>query len=346
MPDHTITTLLIEDSGLMRIVLSDTVRRDPELKLLGTANNGQDGLAKIQNLQPNVIVTDMVMPECDGLDVVKTVMRVRPTPVILLSSLAKGHPKVFEALSAGAFDFLNKEEVAALAKQDIFPLNELIKVAGQVSTKKLERQDIKKNTHTHSFDQKPKYEIIAVGASTGGPSAIETLLCGLPANLNIPVVIAQHMPEQFLISFTKRLAKITPLRVKIAERNEALQGGTVYIAPGHTNTQITREAITNRPVFDFTTQQYQEFNHPSINSLFVSLAEVYQEKAIGVVLTGMGRDGTKGLDAIQRRQGFTIVQDEPSSIVYGMPKSAIEHGVAQQVLRMKEMPGFLVSCLS
>lgn len=346
MPDRTITTLLIEDSGLMRIILSDTVRRDPKLKLIGTAPNGQEGLTKIHSLQPDVIVTDMVMPECDGLDVVKSVMRVRPTPIILLSSLAKGHPKVFEALSAGAFDFLNKEEVASLAKQDIFPLNELIKVAGQISAKKLSRQSIRKNTHTHSFDQKLKYEVIAIGASTGGPSAIETLLSGLPANLNIPVVIAQHMPEQFLISFAKRLARITPLQVKIAERHEALQGGTVYIAPGHTNTQIIREVSTNRPVFDFTKQQYQEFNHPSINSLFITLAEVYQEKAIGVVLTGMGRDGTKGLEAIQRQQGFTIVQDELSSIVYGMPKSAIEQGVVQQVLRLREMPGFLVSCLS
>nr|WKN39253.1 chemotaxis-specific protein-glutamate methyltransferase CheB [Tunicatimonas sp. TK19036] len=341
-----ITTLLIEDSGLMRIILSDLLRKDPEIELLATASNGKEGVAKIHKLKPDVIITDMVMPESDGLEVVKTVMSSYPTPVILLSSLEKEDPKVFEALSTGAFDFLNKEEVASLARQNQYPLNELIKAAGEVPLEKLRQRDIKKNNHAHSFDAQLQYEIIAVGASTGGPSAVETLLQGLPANLSIPVVIAQHMPEHFLISFAKRLDKITPLKVKIAERNEVLCGGTVYIMPGNTNTHVIREPLNQNPVFRFTKRQYKEFNHPSVDGLLLSVAELYREKAIGVVMTGMGKDGTEGLKAIHQYKGYTIAQDASSSIVYGMPKSAVECGVVKQVLRLREIAGFLVSCLS
>jgi len=346
MPQAVTSTLLIEDSGLMRIILSDSLRNDPQIKLLGTAANGKEGLAKVQKLRPDVIITDMVMPEIDGLEVVQTVMQTCPAPVILLSSLNKEHPKVFEALSAGAFDFLNKEEVAALAKQHQFPLNEMIRLAAEVPLEKLGRRNSKANTHHHSFEPQLQYEIIAVGASTGGPAAIETLLSGLPANLNIPVVVAQHMPEQFLISFAARLNKISPLPVKLAERNEELCGGKVYVLPGHTNTHIVRDTLTQQPLFRFTARKYREFNGPSVDGLFISAAESYREKAIGVVLTGMGKDGTQGLEAIHRLQGYTIAQDAASSVVFGMPKSAIEQGVVKQVLRLRDIAGFLVSCLA
>ncbi|MEQ9440832.1 MAG: chemotaxis-specific protein-glutamate methyltransferase CheB [Cyclobacteriaceae bacterium] len=346
MPSRKTTALLIEDSGLMRIILGDILRSDPEIELLGTASNGNEGVAKVKKLRPDVIITDMIMPESDGLEVVKTVMQSYPTPVILLSSLEKEHPKVFEALSAGALDFMNKDQVATLAKVKQFPLNALVKAAAEVPLDKLTNRDVRKNTHAHSFEQQLRYDIIAIGASTGGPAAIETLLNGLPANLNIPVVIAQHMPEQFLISFAKRLNRIIPLQVKIAERSEVLCGGIVYIVPGHTNTHIIREVTTQKPMFRFTPRKYKEFNAPSIDGLFMSLAEVYQSKAIGVVLTGMGKDGTQGLAAIHRQQGYTIAQDASSSVVYGMPKSAVESGVVKEVVRLREIAGFLVSCLS
>ncbi|WKN41382.1 chemotaxis-specific protein-glutamate methyltransferase CheB [Tunicatimonas pelagia] len=346
MPPHKTTTLLIEDSGFMRIILSDLLKSDPSIELLGTASNGLKGLEKIRQLRPDVIITDMVMPESDGLAVVKNVMQNNPKPVILLSSLEKEDPKVFEALLAGAFDFLNKEEVTKLAKQQQFPLNEMVKVAAGVSLGKLAGARGEKNTFEHSFDEQLRYEAIAIGASTGGPVAIEQLLNGLPANLNIPVIIAQHMPEQFLRSFAKRLDRVIPLRVKLAQQGEEPEGGTVYVLPGHKNSHVILDSHTNRPIFSFTRKKYREFNFPSIDGLFMSLAEVYGKKLIGIVLTGMGRDGTKGLQAIQQQRGFTIAQDEKSSVVFGMPKSAIDHKVINQVLALKEIPGFVVSCLA
>ena len=341
-----IRTILIDDCKITCAAFGGFLRKDPEIELVATAFGGREGVFKIRQLKPDVIVTDMDMPGFDGLTVVQTIMQEMPTPIILMSGLDKEHPKVYEALNSGALEFLRKEEVASTRHQSHPRLNALIKTASGVSMKKLGDGKIKKNTNVHSFDSKSRYSIIAIGASTGGPSAIEGVLNALPANLNIPVVIAQHMPEQFLMTFAQRLNKISPLRVKIAERGEVLREQTVYIIPGNTNTHIVQKADTKQPVFRFTGQRYSAFNDPSIDGLFMSMAEVYGEKAIGVVLTGMGKDGTEGLRAIQLQQGYTIAQDESSSVVFGMPKHAIDSGVVQQVLRLRDIPGFLVSCLS
>ncbi len=341
-----IRTLLIDDCKITCSAFGVFLRKDPEIDLVGTAFGGKEGILMSRELRPDVIVTDMHMPDCDGLAVVRMVMQEMPTPVILLSALEKEHPKIFEALTIGAFDFLSKDQVVAPRRQRHPPLNTLIKAANEVALSRIDNRKVKKNTYEHSFSDQLQYEVIAIGASTGGPAAVEGLLTALPANLNIPVVIAQHMPEYFLRAFAQRLDKISPLRVKIAEQNEVLQGGTIYIAPGHTNTHVVQSKVTLRPVFKFTRQQYSAFNDPSIDGLFVSLAEVYGAKAIGVILTGMGRDGTEGLRAIQQRQGYTIAQDEASSVVFGMPKYANDHGVVQQMLHLREIPGFLISCLS
>lgn len=346
MTSQKINTVLIEDSGLMRILLADILRSDPDIMVLATAMNGKEGIEKVKQLKPDVVITDMVMPQLDGLQVVKHLMQHHPVPVILLSSLEKKDPQIFDALSAGAFEFINKEQVVALAKEGRFPLNELVKTAGESNGASLISRKIRKNTNAHSFAKKLPFQIIAIAASTGGPAAIETVIKQLPANLMIPVVIVQHMTEQFLPSFAQRLNKLSPLHIKIAERNETLEGGTIYIAPGHANMKIIHNAITAKPAVSFTSKTFREFNFPSADCLLSSVAEVYRSKAIGVVLTGMGKDGTKGLQAIYHQKGYTIAQDESSSVVFGMPKSAVEAGVVKQVVKLREMGGFLMSCLS
>ena len=345
MHSPKIRTLLIDDCKVTCTAFEVYLRKDPEIDVIDSAFGGEEGLRKIKELQPDVVVIDIIMPGCDGVAVVREVMRTKPIPVIVMSTLEKEDPRIFEALNAGAFGFLNKEQATASRHEKNPALNTLIKAANEVALKKVDNGKVKKNTHAHSFDT-VQYGIIAIGASTGGPSAIEALLNGLPGNLTIPVVIAQHMPEYFLQTFAQRLNQTCPLRVKLAERGEVLQGRTVYIAPGHINTQVVRNSTTQEPTFKFTNRQFKAFNHPSINGLFVSLAEVYGSRAIGVVLTGMGKDGTEGLCAIRQQEGYTIAQDESSSVVFGMPKQAIESGAVKQVLSLREIPGFLVSCLS
>ena len=242
-----IRTLLIDDCKITCAAFGIFLRKDPEIELVATAFGGEEGLKAIRQWHPDVIITDMNMPRCDGLAVVQTVMKEDPTPIILLSAWEKEHPKVFEALNAGAFDFLSKDQVTATRRQPQPALNRLIKAAKSVVLKKVGDWQVRRNTHAHSFDAHLPYEVIAVGASTGGPAAVESLLNALPDNLNIPVVVAQHMPEHFLLAFAQRLNKISPLRVKVAERGEVLQGGTVYIAPGHTNTYVVQERATSAP---------------------------------------------------------------------------------------------------
>ncbi|WKN33665.1 chemotaxis-specific protein-glutamate methyltransferase CheB [Porifericola rhodea] len=346
MASQRINTVLIEDSGLMRILLADILRSDSDIALLSTAINGKDGVEKVKELKPDVVITDMVMPHFDGLHVVSELMKQHPVPVILLSSLEKTNPKIFDALSAGAFEFINKEQVVALSKVGSFPLNELIKSAAKAESALFSSRMIRRNTNAHSFSKDLPYQIIAIGASTGGPAAVEAIIRQMPDNLSIPIVIAQHMTEQFLPSFAQRLNKLSPLRIKIAERNETLEGGTIYIAPGHMNTKVVHNPITAKPTLAFTNKKFKEFNNPSVDCLLSSVAEVYREKAIGVILTGMGKDGTVGLEAIYKQNGYTIAQDSTSSVVFGMPKSAINKGVVNQVVKIREIGGFLMSCLS
>ncbi len=344
-----IRTLLIEDSGLMRILISDLLRRDPEITVVDTATNGKEGIEKAGRHKPDVVITDMVMPEYDGLYVVKHIMKNMPMPVIVLSALEKTDPKVFDALHAGAFDFVDKprENVATQLKEHNYPLLSMVKAAVAANAGSLIRQKAKKNNnHHHTFGQLLNYDIIAIGASTGGPGAIESILKMLPANLSVPVVIAQHMPERFLESFAVRLNNYSPLPVKLAQKGDILQGGTIYIAPGHSNMKVGYHPGTGEPFISFSKKIFKEFNYPSVDCLFESVATTFGKRALGVVLTGMGKDGTEGLKAIAKSGGFTLAQDEASSVVFGMPKNAWENGAAQRLVKLHEIPAFLVSCLS
>lgn len=340
-----IRTLLIEDSGLMRIMIADTLRSDPEIQVVGTANNGKEGLEKVKALRPDVVVTDMIMPGYDGLYAVKNIMEKSPTPVILLSSLGRGDAGIFDALNAGAFDFVDKPQTkdSRHFKDALSKLKERIRAASALNFEALGKQVDKINHHFHSFESVLQYNILAIGASTGGPSAVESILTQLPGNLAIPVVITQHMPERFLDSYSQRLANILPLEVKLAEHNEELAPGTIYITPGDGN-MLVKVSAQRKPVFQYSEEKYKEFNNPSIDCMFGSIADLYGTKAIGAILTGMGKDGSKGLLQIKKNGGLTIAQEGKSCVVNGMPKAAVDAGAAGHVLRLKDIPGFIMSC--
>jgi two-component system chemotaxis response regulator CheB len=340
----TISTLIVEDSALMRILLSDILKADPEIELLGTAKNGKEGVEKARFLEPDVIISDMIMPDYDGVYLVENVMREMPTPVILLSSLEKNDGLVFDALQKGAFDFLDKpkDDITNSIKAKNYPLTTLVKVAAKSKIKKIE---VKENRNEHSFHGKAAYSAIVIGASTGGPGAIENLLKQLPNNLILPVIIAQHMPDSFISSFAKRLDTITDLKVKVAESGEELRPGCIYLAPGHANMQLRKNPNSGGVIVHFTDKVFIEFNNPSIDCLMESAANVYGDRMIGLILTGMGKDGTEGLKKVKKNGGLTIAQDENTSVVYGMPKSAFDSGATDRVVPLEQIGGYLVSCL-
>jgi two-component system, chemotaxis family, protein-glutamate methylesterase/glutaminase len=341
MAASKIKTLLIEDSGFMRILLSDLLRKDENIELVATAINGLEGVEKVKTFKPDVVITDMVMPQYDGLYVVQQLMKDMPLPIILLSSLDRADPKIFDALKEGAFDFVDKPQEKEVS-QGYLPLTRMVREASLTDYLKI-RQRIKgRNTSEHTFEARLNYDIIAIGASTGGPSAVELLVTNLPTNLTIPVIIAQHMPERFIESFSARLADLG-LRVSVAKDGEHLLSNHIYLAPGTANMRI--DFSGSSPVAKYVYDQYKEFNHPSIDCLFESVANIYGKRAVGVILTGMGKDGTLGLNKIREAGGLTLTQDELSSVVYGMPKVAFESGAAKHQIPLTEIPNFIISAL-
>jgi two-component system, chemotaxis family, protein-glutamate methylesterase/glutaminase len=339
-----ISVLIVEDSALMRIILSDLLKADPEIRVAGTANNGKDGAEKTVMLQPDVVISDVIMPEYDGTYLVREVMKKRPTPIILLSALDKSNHLVFDALKEGAFDFLDKpkEDISNSIKAKNYPLIDLVKVAAQGKLEALKKA-AKENHHEHTFDNE-RYALIVVGSSTGGPAAVESFINQLPANLQLPVIITQHMPEGFIQSFSQRLNKLAPFEVKLAEKGEDLRAGKVYLVPGYANFKLKHNPVSGSVFFSTTEKQYKEFNNPSIDCMMESAAKVFKGRVIGVILTGMGKDGSQGLQAIKDAGGMTIAQDEASAVVYGMPKSAWESGAASHQVGIDQLGGFIMSC--
>ena len=341
-----IRTLLIEDSAFMRILLSDYLKSDESINFLGSASNGKDGVDKVKELNPDVVITDMVMPEFDGLYAIENIMKECPTPIIVLSSLDKTDSKIFDALNAGALEFIDKpkSDVKGAFSGGGYKLLDLIKsIAVAKDHISLTQQRFNEVNHSHTFSSHLAYDLVVIGASTGGPGATESVIKRLPGNFAIPVVIAQHMPERFIVSYAERLNKLTPLDVKIPTNGEPLTPGIIYIVPGHSNTRIVKKG--GRAVFAYTDERFKEFNFPSVDCLFLSAAEVFEKKVIGVIMSGMGKDGALGMQKIKELGGRTIAQDEESSVVFGMAKYADDEGAVQQIVKLRDIPGYIVSCL-
>jgi len=335
-----IRTLLIEDSAEMRIMISDLLRRDESIQLLGTATNGLEGVKKAKMLQPDVIVTDLVMPEYDGLFVVNQVMKQRPVPVILLSSIGRADQMVFHALQEGAFDFVDKPGETEV-KEGFKRLLEMVHQAFNARCVLVRDQGARPVTIEQI--NSVSHDIIVIGASTGGPSAIELIVSNLPPQIPVPVVIVQHMPERFIITFADRLQAYTSSKVSVAKDGEALKPNHIYLAPGAANLRVTKNE--GNVYFTYVGEDYREFNKPSIDCLFESVAEHFGDRSIGAILTGMGKDGARGLKKIRDAGGITLSQDESTCAVYGMPKAAFENGGSATQGPLGGIVNFIVKAL-
>jgi two-component system chemotaxis response regulator CheB len=342
MPGTKIKILLIEDSGFMRIVLSDLLRKDETIEVVATASNGLEGVEKVKHFKPDVVITDMVMPQYDGLYVVQRLMKDMPLPIILLSSMDRTNPRIFDALREGAFDFVDKPGKET-ALQEYIALTQMVHEASLADYVKLRQRAEGRNTSAHTFEARLNYDLIAIGASTGGPSAIELIVSNLPKNISVPIIIAQHMPSRFITSFAARLADSTGLHVSVAKDGEHLLNNHIYMAPGDANLCVGFSGSS--PVMQYSEAIYKEYNHPSIDCLLESVGAMYGRRAIGVILTGMGKDGCSGLKKIREAGGLTISQDEHSSIVYGMPRVAFETGSSMHQMPLTEIPKFIISAL-
>lgn len=379
-----IRILVVDDSAFMRKVLSDLFKGQPDFEVVDIARNGVEAVEKVKQFSPDVVTLDVEMPLMDGLAALEQIMAVKPTPVVMVSSLTKsGADATIKALSLGAVDFVAKS-AGAISRIDEIEKDLLQKcrAAAGVSGIRLRTgsvvmpkpaaippvitpvkvQPVLKEVQP-TVDKAPVIDktalvgsvpkpvaisgvddwIVAIGTSTGGPRALQEVLTRLPGNLPCPTLVVQHMPPGFTKSLAERLNTLCELTVKEAADNDKLVAGTVYIAPGDFHLTLRREGSGT----------YVKLNkdpaigglRPAVDPMMVSVSETYGIKTVGVILTGMGHDGAKGMQAIKRSRGLTIAEDQSTAVVFGMPKAAIEAGVVDTILPLPQVAEGIVQCL-
>ncbi len=342
-----IKVVLADDSGFMRLLVSDILKSEKDIEVIATASNGKDATEKTMLLRPDVVVMDMNMGMYDGLYAIENIMKNCPTPIIILSALGNtDFPIIEKGLRLGALDYVNKpaQNNTKVKEVEIELIQKIKAAAGSNIEARIAVEEIIKNNSTHTFS-KLNYDVVVIGSSTGGPGAVENLLKKLPDNMAVPVLIAQHMPANFVPSFASRLNDLVPLNMSMARRGDVLKPGNILIAPGSRNMIVKRNEAGEVEI-DFISKTFKEFNYPSVDGLMLSVAEVYGNRTIGVILTGMGKDGAQGMKSIKEKGGYTIAQSKETCIVYGMPKEVVDSGNALAVVPINEIGGFIVSCLS
>ena len=331
-----IKVLVVDDSTVMRKLISDILKNDPQIEVIDTAKTGKEAIEKAKNLKPDVITLDIEMPEMDGITALKILRKEVPqTKVIMFSSLTQeGAKATIESLALGAYDFVPKPSTKSFLEsvkkieQDLIP-----KIKSVVPLKKIKL--IYKPIQITPKIKKGIYKVCGIGVSTGGPQTLLKILPKLPPNFPAPILIVQHMPPLFTKQLAERLNSLSRLRVKEAEEGEFVKDGVVYIAPGDYHMKIKKENSLIK--IKLHQGPPRNFCRPSVDELFESLAEVYNGKTLALILTGMGNDGKEGAKKIKEKGGVVLAQDAESSIVFGMPKAVIEEGLADEVINLSKI---------
>jgi two-component system chemotaxis response regulator CheB len=325
---------VVDDSLVAREMLCQILSSDPEIEVVGNARDGQAGVELVGSLKPDLVTMDIHMPKIDGLEATERIMAFNPTPILVVSSSVHGEGigRAFDALEAGALEVLKKPAPADWADLDRIGRDLIRKVKVLANVKVI----------THVRGRRAKvpvppgrvakapvadgYSVVAIGSSTGGPSALSKVLAAFPAAMPVPVVIAQHIADGFVPGLVSWLDGLCKVRVTMASPGDQLRAGTVYVSPTGGN------LIVHGTEVRVTAPEPRQVYIPSADTLFSSVAASYGRHAVGVILTGMGSDGADGLKAMKDAGAMTIAQDEKTSVVFGMPKAAIEVGAARQVL--------------
>ncbi len=339
MPE-ALKVLIVDDSAIYRSLVQGCLREMPDLTCVGTANDGKDAIAKAAELRPDVILLDVEMPVMGGVEAMPKLRKILPQAgIIMVSSLTTNGANVtMEALQAGAFDFVTKPQVKA--GEDGFaalrePLATVISAFREGRAQRARPTQAPKKP-SQARGKVPAIDVVAIGSSTGGPSALAELIPRLPEDLRVPVLIVQHMPARFTASLATSLDRRSKLRVREAEDGRPLRKGEVLVGPGGKHLEI---AAGDAEPFVRLSDKKPPVNafRPSVDVLFKSLAEAVPGKALCVVMTGMGADGLEGVKAVRARGGWCIAQDQASCAVYGMPRSVIEGGEADEVVALDDL---------
>jgi two-component system chemotaxis response regulator CheB len=345
-----ISVLIADDSALVREVLRDIVDSEPDMQVIGEASDGKDAVEKARVLQPDLITMDVLMPGMDGLAAIEEIMAHYPTPILVFSSAVnvKEMDIAFQAISRGALDVMGKPSDIMSAnyetvRQDLLAKIRLlsrIRVIAHVRGKKrVETPKPKKASLPAPAQDKIKRQVVAFGASTGGPRALVEIFRELPANIRTPLLIVQHIAPSFAEGMAEWLTREARLKITIATDGQMLRAGEAYLAPTDQHLVVEKNRI------HLSQEDPVNACRPSVDVLFDSVANYYGDSSVAVLLTGMGRDGAEGMKKIHDLKGYTIVQDESTSVIFGMPKAAIDAGAVDEVLPLAEIPAAILRVL-
>lgn len=352
MTDRRIRVMIVDDSVVARMMLLQVIREDPLLEIAAAESSGQAALDNLEAARPDIVILDVEMPGLNGVETVAAIRsRTARLPVIMFSSLtADGAAVTIEALSRGASDFVTKPAHTVSADQAMTVIREqlLPKIKALCRTRQLPVTAaatapipvFDAPSERISLAPRPVVELVCIASSTGGPEALETVLTGLPPGFPVPIAIVQHMPPYFTAQLAKLLSDKCAIRVREAQSGEALEPGTALIAPGDFHLQVRRR---NSRGYVLTNSQPQENScRPAADVLFRSAAEDFGDQVFAVVLTGMGLDGLKGSEAIQAAGGRILVQDEATSVIWGMPGAVAKAGLASKELPLDRIAAELI----
>ncbi|HSX33783.1 MAG TPA: chemotaxis-specific protein-glutamate methyltransferase CheB [Candidatus Saccharimonadales bacterium] len=339
---NKIRVMIVDDSFFMRKLIRDMLQTDSGIEVVGEADGADAALQHIAELQPDVVTLDIEMPGRNGVDTLRAIVAEPHHPsVIMLSGYPQeGAEMTLECLSLGAADFVIKP--SGSFSLDIEKVTDTllakIKAAAAADTTKAPWPHVPPAPHTRVHSRTAD-GVVVIGASTGGPAALETLLPELPSDFPYPVVVAQHLPKEFTASFIERLQKICQLPVALAKDHLRCAPGSLYLASGGTTTHLRGQAKTAEFAVEVNTTDIQT---PSVSQLMISAAKAYGAQTIGVLLTGMGDDGLSGMQTIKHAGGTTIVQDAATSVVFGMGREVVQHGAADYIVPLGEVSSLLM----
>lgn len=340
-----IKVLVVDDSAFMRKAISTMLEKDPGIKVVGSARDGQEGLNMVRSLNPDVVTMDIEMPKMDGLTALRHIMMESPRPVLMVSSLTtEGAEATLKAMELGAVDFIPKQ--LSKVSLDIIKIErDLIARVKTVAARKMRHRPVKRTMVKRASLTVPKAaaarsgrpvrDVVAIGVSTGGPPVVQQILSSLPADFPAGIVIAQHMPAAFTGPFAARLDAVSKIKVKEAQSGDVLKPGHAFVAPG--GRHIVLDQKISRIDVVVTDDPPGELYKPSANVMISSVAKAVGKRALGVILTGMGNDGCEGVRELKSKGGRALAQSDSTCVVYGMPKAIVDEDLADQVVDQDDL---------
>lgn len=344
MTDERVRVLIVDDSPFIRRAVERMLAPAPEVEVVGTASDGAEAVEQVLRLRPDVVILDIVMPEVDGLEAIQEIMRAAPTPILVLSThTMPGADVTLRALELGAVDFVSKADAGT--RMDIYELAPVLRervlgIAGSQVPAAIEPPPALEAPPPEAPASAAPYDLLVIGASTGGPRALSTLLHRFPSTFPGSILIAQHMPPGFTATLAQRLDRRSRIEVREARDGDALQPGVALLGVGGQQLSVEREE--GRLVARLSREDDSRVHRPSVDLLFASAATAAADRLVGLVLTGMGQDGAAGLAAIREAGGRTLTECEDSAVIYGMPRAARPwadqslplDGIADEILRL------------